>query len=217
MATTHTVKQGETFPKIAKTYGFYNWTYIYNHEQNAEFKKKRPNPHVLAPGDQIVIPDKRPGDVSVPTGSTHQFKLKTGVTLLRTALLDSAQKPISGKKYKLAAGEKQYEGVTDSEGVIERNIPDDVEEVTLFLWAEGDPPKRPRVLKLKVGHLDPVDLVTGVQARLKNLGYECGPIDGTVSDKTQEALKAFQKSQGLTEDGQPSDETKAKLREVHGS
>ena len=38
-----------------------------------------------------------------------------------------------------------------------------------------------------------------------------------MSNKTKEALKAFQKAQSLTEDSTANDETKKKLVEVHGS
>lgn len=213
---THKVKQGETLPRIARQYGFYDWTTIYQHEKNAGFREKRPNPHVIAPDDEIHIPDKAPKDVTGATGTTHQFKLKTRVILFRTALLDAAKQPYAGKKYQLTAGDKVFEGTTDSGGVIERNIPDDVEEVTLKVWVDGDPPKKPRTLKLKVGHLDPVELMTGVQARLANLGFDCAP-SGTIDDKTREALKAFQKANGLTEDGEASDETRSRLKELHGS
>jgi N-acetylmuramoyl-L-alanine amidase len=216
MAKAHTVKQGDTLPRIAKQYGFYDWATIYNHDQNADFRKKRPDPHVIAPGDQIVIPDKTTKEVKGATGQTHEFKLKTRVTLFRTAVLDAAQKPYAGKTYELTAGEKKFEGTTDDGGVIERNIPEDVDEVSLKVWVDGDPPKKPRSLKLKVGHLDPVELVTGVQARLKNLGYDC-PTSGTIDEKTKAALKSFQKDHGLAVSGDADDPTKSKLKEVHGS
>lgn len=217
MSSTHTVKQGETLPKIAKQYGFYDWATIYEHEKNTDFKQKRPNPHVIAPGDKIFIPDKTPKETQGATGTTHEFTLKTRLTLFRTALQDASKKPFAGKKYKLTAGEKTFEGTTDGQGVVERQIADDVEEVSLSVWLDGDPPKKPRTFRMKVGHLDPVDTTTGVQARLKNLGYDCGAVDGTMSDKTKSALQAFQKAQGLTVDGTANDETKQKLVEAHGS
>ena len=50
-----------------------------------------------------------------------------------------------------------------------------------------------------------------VQQILQNLGYSPGPIDGKVGNQTQEAVKAFQKDQGLTTDGNPGKQTRAKL------
>ena len=58
MATTHIVKRGENLPMIAKKYGFHDWKTIYDHPNNREFRKKRPNPNLILPGDQLFIPDK---------------------------------------------------------------------------------------------------------------------------------------------------------------
>ena len=44
---------------------------------------------------------------------------------------------------------------------------------------------------LAVGHLDPVEEISGVQARLGNLGYYSGPITGTLDDATRRAVSAF--------------------------
>lgn len=43
--------------------------------------------------------------------------------------------------------------------------------------------------------------VKEVQKKLNKLGYNCGTPDGTIGKKTKEALKRFQKDNGLTVDG----------------
>lgn len=40
-----------------------------------------------------------------------------------------------------------------------------------------------------------------IQTRLKELGYKCGPIDGVVGPKTEQAIRAFQKDKKLVADG----------------
>src|ERR1051325_8947818 len=55
---THVVKKGESLSTIARQYGHSDWKAIYDHPANAGFKKKRPNPNVIHPGDVVVIPDK---------------------------------------------------------------------------------------------------------------------------------------------------------------
>ena len=50
-----------------------------------------------------------------------------------------------------------------------------------------------------------------VQQILQNLGYSPGSIDGKMGDQTREAVKAFQNDQGLTVDGNPGRQTRAKL------
>jgi len=53
--------------------------------------------------------------------------------------------------------------------------------------------------------------VREVQEALKAQGQDPGPIDGVMGPKTQEAIRAFQRSQNLTETGRLDEETSQKL------
>ena len=54
-------------------------------------------------------------------------------------------------------------------------------------------------------------VVTEIQTRLKNWGYYSGAVDGVYGSKTEEAVKFFQRKNGLTADGQAGDQTLAAL------
>ena len=54
-------------------------------------------------------------------------------------------------------------------------------------------------------------VVTEIQKRLKNWGYYAGEVDGVYGSKTEEAVKYFQKKNGLTADGQAGNQTLAAL------
>ena len=54
-------------------------------------------------------------------------------------------------------------------------------------------------------------VVTEIQKRLKNWGYYSGEADGVYGSKTEEAVKFFQKKNGLTADGQAGSQTLAAL------
>jgi S1-C subfamily serine protease len=54
-------------------------------------------------------------------------------------------------------------------------------------------------------------LVTAIQSLLARLGYDPGPPNGVVGLKTNMAISAFQKSIGLSGDGQPSEAVRAQL------
>ena len=55
------------------------------------------------------------------------------------------------------------------------------------------------------------ETVTQIQKKLKNWGYYSGEIDGVFGTKTEEAVKAFQKKNGLTPDGVVGTQTLAAL------
>ncbi len=68
---------------------------------------------------------------------------------------------------------------------------------------------------LALGHLDPVDENEGVQARLNNLGFYCGKVDGIIGPHTAAALKSFQRKMGLPDTGRADQTTRARLRDAH--
>jgi peptidoglycan hydrolase-like protein with peptidoglycan-binding domain len=58
--------------------------------------------------------------------------------------------------------------------------------------------------------------VSGAKARLQNLGYYRGPVDGVFGPSLHIALALFQADHDLEAQGELDDETIAKLIEVHG-
>jgi N-acetylmuramoyl-L-alanine amidase len=52
----YTVKQGEHLSRLAKQFGFSDYSTIWDHPENAELKRKRNNPNVLYPGDTCSFP-----------------------------------------------------------------------------------------------------------------------------------------------------------------
>ena len=56
----HVVRPGDTLTRIAKQHGVADWRTIYYAPENAEFRRKRPNPDRIFPGDQIVIARQGP-------------------------------------------------------------------------------------------------------------------------------------------------------------
>jgi hypothetical protein len=55
--TVHTVKKGENLDKIARSYGIKSFVTIYKDPVNAKFRKTRPDPNKIQPGDKLIIPD----------------------------------------------------------------------------------------------------------------------------------------------------------------
>lgn len=61
----HTVKAGDCFSSIAKAHGFYKYSTLYDHADNAALKLVRTNPNQLVPGDVVAVPAKRPKKVDL--------------------------------------------------------------------------------------------------------------------------------------------------------
>jgi peptidoglycan hydrolase-like protein with peptidoglycan-binding domain len=103
-------------------------------------------------------------------------------------------------------------GTTDSDGRIEISIPPNSIEGELKVTEGGEI----RTYRLALGHVDPADSVSGAQVRLRNLGYDPGPVDNQMGPCTRTALRAFQKNQDLSVTGQRDATTCDRLKEAYG-
>ena len=214
MSTAHTVKQGECLSRIAAQYGFRDYKTIYDDPQNADFKKKRPDPNLIFPGDLIYIPDKKSKTESRPTGDRHTFKLKSAERLLRIVVEDLDGTKLANAPYELTIEGDVSTGVLPASALIEQVIPAAAENGLLKVASYQWP--------LKIAHLNPLDEtaddgVSGIQARLSNLGYSPGPIDGIAGPLTEAAIKAFQADNPPLEvDGICGPQTRAVLIQKYG-
>lgn len=70
--------------------------------------------------------------------------------------------------------------------------------------------------RLQLGGMDPITTTTGVQKRLRNLGFGCEPT-GELDGDTRSALAFFQKANDLPATGELDSATRDKLKQVYGS
>lgn len=216
MAQNYTVAQGDCLSSIARRFGFKSYHKIYHHPNNSAFREKRPNPNIIYPGDFLFIPDPLVKEEACATDKRHRFSLLRTKVLLRIRLEDRQQQPYKYKRYKVEVGQKTCSGHTNEKGIVEELIPADATTGTLFLWLSDESDEQASIkMPLNIGHLDPVDEITGAQARLNHLGYECGEVDGILGPKTESALRAFQRDFGLEETGKTDAPTCKKLQQLH--
>jgi len=64
VSITYIVKTGDTLTSIAKKFNRPSWQELYYHPENADFRRKRPNPNLIFTGDAIQIPG--PADPPIP-------------------------------------------------------------------------------------------------------------------------------------------------------
>jgi LysM repeat protein len=209
------VKQGDYLPKIAQEYGFFDHLTIWDHAQNKALKDKRKNCNVLAPGDELFIPEKAAKNESGVTGKTHRFRVKTGKLLLRLIVEDIYSKPVSNAHCELLVDGVLFQVVSTGDGKIEQEIPVTAKEAALVI-KDGETALKNVTLKIEIGHLDPVEEVSGQKSRLSNLGYYLGSLDKDDEAQFKSAVEEFQCDHGLSVDGDCGPKTQAKLKEIHG-
>jgi hypothetical protein len=122
--------------------------------------------------------------------------------------------PLANVPYRIQIDDQRTEGQTDGEGRIEVSIPPNAREATLTLHPGTE---QQRVIPLQLGHLDPLDTVPGVKARLGNLGFECGDREEEETPQYAAALSAYQEKHGLQATGILDAATRDALQSTHGS
>ncbi len=207
----HLVQAGECLHAIAESRGF-TWETLWNLPENEPLKQAKRAPHLLHPGDRVFVPDPRPKEVEGGAEARHRFKRVGIPNKLRVQIFDDGQ-PLKNLGFEIDFGGEVQRGTSDGEGVVETFIPKGAQSARLKI-GEG---ARQKAYELDLGELAPTEGISGVQARLNNLGYDAGEVDGYLGPNTRDALRRFQLKQALKETGEPDDETVKKLIELHGS
>src|SRR5262249_20182755 len=117
----HIVKPGEHLARIAAKFGFQNTRAIWNNPNNAALKAKRENPSVLAPGDEVFIPDKDESSVKVPTDKRHTFQVALEKLFLRLRIRSVDKDLVKKTDYVLAVG-KEIPNNTRETGIVDEEI-----------------------------------------------------------------------------------------------
>jgi len=239
MAEDHIVRQGESVMSIAEGNGFLCET-LWNHPKNSGLKTKRGDPDVLMPGDVLHIPDRGEKKESAGVEQCHNFKRKGIPAVVRVVLRKPKEEPdekveqkatdpsefeepepkaaddqpMADVPYKVYAdGKLVKDGKTGGDGKIEAKIP----PAARGAWIVLDPgtPKE-RTVNLNIRGMDPIEEVPGVCKRLNNLGFPC-PVEEEVTPAVADALRAFQRKNGLEPTGEADAGTRDHLKKAHGS
>jgi hypothetical protein len=209
---TITLAQGDCLSSIAIRHGFAPET-VWEHGQNAELRERRIDPNALLPGDQLFVPEIEEKQEPVATDTVKRFKLSVGPLRLRVRLTRHGE-PRAGEAYELEYDEgSTFAGETDGDGVVDQPLPITATAATLRL-GEGEEREEH---ELALGHLDPHDEPSGVQGRLRGLGFYFGAVDGELGPRTRAALQRFQAAKGLSVTGEADEATMSALRDAYGS
>jgi N-acetylmuramoyl-L-alanine amidase len=196
----HDIKQGETLIALAVKNGLESWKEILDAPENADLKKKRTDPGILMPGDKVFIPNRVMRHEPSAIDAKHPFKISRPTAWLRLAVKDANGAALAGKKYELAVDSIVTSGSVPAGGIIERAVPVDADSGMLTVWLDDATTEE---WSLRIGYMDPLDETSGVEARLANLGFDCGDLESSI--------RAFQERLGLEVTGTADDALRKKL------
>lgn len=197
----HVVRPGEGLSSIADQHGFFPGT-IWDDPANADLRAAREDPNILAPGDEVVIRDKRLRTEDCATTRRHTFKKRGVPALLRLQVFVADELQVN-QAYELTIdGAAPRKGTTDGEGVLREDVMPSARSATLVIGPER------HAFEIRLGFVDPVSTLAGVQSRLDNLGYPTKDLGA--------AVEAFQRASGIAVNGDWADPaTKDALLRYH--
>lgn len=215
----HVVKPGETLSSIALKYGFKSIDAIYNHAENEDFRERRSNPDVIYEGDSIFIPDMSPAKFSIEVNRTNRFTVSLPKEILSMHLVfeDDVDQQGANIEAVLIIDDIEYPAKSDGDALVQWKIPrTNTRKGLVKLFLESDKTEATHVFEVLLGDLNPVSENTGIQARLNNLGFNCGKVDNNIKEKSISAIKKFQEANNLTVDGVPGPKTLKALEDKYG-
>ncbi len=207
MSKKHVVREGEHMALIAESHGFRSYRTVWDHPDNAPLRAAR-SPHILAPGDEVTVPDLEAKSVDAATSRRHRFFVKRAGIELRVCFQAADATPIAKASCEVDVPGAPERATTDGDGILSVRIEDTASMGTITL--------RDSTITARVGHLDPIDLVSGFQGRLMNLGYYTGVVGFLEDPRSRLAVEEFQRGSGLPVTGIVDGATKSALLAAHG-
>ncbi|MAY75793.1 MAG: hypothetical protein CMJ31_13965 [Phycisphaerae bacterium] len=199
----HRVRQGECILSIAHRHGW-TWDALWNHADNTALRQLRADPSVLAPGDEVIIPDRRSEPDPRADARRHRYR-RTQVPAMVRIQVCRDDVPRANEPYTLTIGPKTERGNLDADGMIEMSIP---ASAKLGHLTVGDPDDT-EIFQLRLGTLDPIDTENGALGRLHALGYNTD-VPFAI------AVREFQRKEGLGESGTMDGPTRTRLEQRFG-
>jgi hypothetical protein len=210
MLKPYIVRQGDYFTKLAHLRGF-NAETVWNDPANEALKKKRASMDVLEPGDIVYVPDEPKPRLPIAGGVVNHYVARIPKVPVNVRLKVGGEILIDEPYVIRGVGPDPVRGKTDKNGYVTARVKVHVREIEVEL------PNRKRTLRVRVGDMDPMNELSGLQKRLTHLGYYLPTKTGTENfdalDPQQilSALKAFQAARKLPATGKLDDATRKAL------
>lgn len=203
----YVIQQGDYLDKLATQLRF-DAKAVWNDGANAELRAKR-KPDQLHPGDVLHIPDTPPRGIPLDCGTLNQYEARVPRVPLHLEF-ETDGKPNANEACVVEGLGDPLELKTGGDGRLSLSVPVTVRELTVRFV------ERNVAYPVRIGDMDPIDEPSGVTKRLVHLGYLVDEPDSD-PDVVADAVRRFQRRQGLPETGAMDDATKGALVKAHGS
>jgi N-acetylmuramoyl-L-alanine amidase len=215
MPKTHIVRTGENAVSVAWKYGFSDYQVVWKDGANAALCQKRPDPHLLIPGDEITIPEPTLKKLTLPTQKSYRLVVHVPKQELRLRILNQDGTPLAQVDYRLTVQTlpKPFEGTTDGDGKLKAIVPVDAPSAVLEI---DDRQFNLRLNGLAAMPADDDDPLDGVSGRLDNLGYQAAAADDSDNAARRTALAIFQSDAKLDVTGDLDQDTQNALVKEYG-
>lgn len=202
-AHRHVVVSGECLSTIAHNHGHTRWQQLWEYADNAALRARRESPHVLHPGDVVMVPGLQIAELACATNATHRIEVELPTLELKVTLADHLGRPFANQPYRLwcddCSGEPHLTGTTTGAGLVEARLPQGTWVAYVLLDRQGLPftfqlsavPQLPKSWE----ELTRADVIA-IQARLNAIGVGAGAACGTLNAATQRALQVMRRARG---------------------
>ena len=233
MPKQHKVVEGDCIDSLAAEYGR-TADALWNAPDNAELRRQRKHPNLLAPGDVVVIPDPKGKIVSCATGQRHVFRRRESPLELRVRVFDEDFEPRVEARWTVELDDgSKHEGTIDAKGFVVCPLTPEVRKATLVVHQDGPPHEDDlepapwedddetgdERWEIDLGHLQPLDPAeaesnTGLRNRLANLALlDVEPEEATDED-VRAAVAFVQEREGVPATGVPDARTMSVLHRL---
>ena len=209
------VRQGDHLARLAFIHGF-EADEVWNHERNGELREMGRTPELLAPGDVLYLPVKPKEGLSFSANTSNRYQARVPQIKVSMVFKD-ADRILADEPYEIhglgtdgSSGQPETRK-TDAAGKIDLELPVTTREVTIVF------PGPNVAYEVRVGDMDPLAELSGIQKRLENLGYLPRERESAAEGAyVQSAIAAFQKRHGLSPTGTLDEATTKLLKDEHG-
>jgi len=226
MPKQHEVVAGDCIDSLAAEHGRTSAA-LWNAPDNADLRRLRKHPNLLAPGDVVVIPDPKGKIASLATGQRHVFRRRASPLELRVRMFDEDFEPRVEARWTVELDDgSKHEGTTDANGFVVCPLAPEARKATLVVHRDGPPHEDDldpapwededttddERWEIDLGHLQPLDASdaessVGLRNRLANLALLDDEPEQATDEDVRAAVARIQEREGVPATGVPNART----------